>query len=236
MKLSARSKSFWVAGLVLVFLGILTAVLINQRDAVIQFLRWIQQIGFWGPVLFILLYTAFIIFLLPTVVLTFAAGFLFGIFHGSAYVVLSITLGAAVAFLIARYLFGERVTRYILQHPKLRVLDYELVREGWKIILLSRLVPFFPAKAANYFFGLARFRLKDFLIGTLLGVIPLTIINVYIGSLISDLTAIGSGQTLRSPLQWAAYGLGFAIAIVAFIYITRIARRAMTKAMNQGPQ
>ncbi len=204
-------------------------VLIAHREWIVGVLEWIRGIGFWGIVLFVGIYAAFTVLLLPTLLFTLGAGALFGLLEGSLLVLLSILLGSSISFLLARFCLGKRATEYILGHPRLRVLDMELVREGWKFILLTRLVPFFPAKLANYFFGLARFHLGDFLIGTLFGVIPLTLLNVYIGSLIGEVAALGSGEVSRSPYHWIAFGVGLIVGIAVLRRIVRLARRAMER-------
>jgi len=69
--------------------------------------------------------------------------------------------------------------------------------------------------------------LRDFVIGVFFGIIPFTITNVYIGSLAADLATIGSRTASRSKMEWTIYGIGIIIAIVAVIYITHLARRAL---------
>ena len=152
---------------------------------------------------------------------------MFGIFKGSLYVVVGTTLGAAFAFTITRHLFGERAIRFLQTHSKLKLVNDELAHKGWEIVLLTNLVPFFPFKLSNYLFGLTKISLKDFVFGVFFGIMPITIANVYIGSLAADLATISSRTASRSSVEWTIYGIGFIIAIVAVIYITLIARKAL---------
>jgi len=194
---------------------------------VVSFLEWIDGLGAWAPFLFILIDMLVVVLVLPGVIFTLGAGFMFGILRGSLYVIIGSTIGATIAFLIARYLFSKRATGFFLGHPKLKLVNDEFKRAGWKFVLLTRLVPFFPFKFSNYLFGLMQISLRDFVIGVFFGIIPFTITNVYIGSLAADLATIGSRTASRSKMEWTIYGIGIIIAIVAVIYITHLARRAL---------
>src|SRR5690606_18839488 len=98
-----------------------------------------------------------VVLILPGIFLTTGAGFIFGIAEGTAYVVIGTTLGAGLAFLIARYLLGERARSYITSHSKLNVMNDALAQHAFMMVLLTRLIPFFPGKISNYVFGLTRF-------------------------------------------------------------------------------
>jgi uncharacterized membrane protein YdjX (TVP38/TMEM64 family) len=99
--------------------------------------------------LFVVVMALVVVLLLPGVLFTTGAGFVFGIVEGTAYVVTGTVLGAVVAFLIARHLFGERARRFVLERSRLRLLSEEAVPHAWKVVLLTRLIPFFPSKLAN---------------------------------------------------------------------------------------
>jgi uncharacterized membrane protein YdjX (TVP38/TMEM64 family) len=204
------------------------------RPQVVKFFDWLDRLGPWAPVLFMLVDMLVVVLVLPGVILTLGAGFTFGVLKGSIYVVIATTLGATVAFLMARHLFGQRVSRFLLTHSKLKHIDYEFSRQGWKIVFLTRLVPFFPFKLSNYFFGLMQISLRDFVLGVFFGIIPITVNNVYIGSIAAELTTIASGAHGRSPLQWALYGIGFLAAIVVVIYLRRLARKALDGYIPKG--
>jgi uncharacterized membrane protein YdjX (TVP38/TMEM64 family) len=115
----------------------------------------------------------------------------------------------------------------------LKLVNDEFKRAGWKIVLLTSLVPFFPFKLSNYLFGLMQISLRDFIFGVFFGIMPFTITNVYIGSLAADLATIGSRTASRSKMEWTIYGIGVIIAIVAVIYITHLARRALDKYISR---
>lgn len=218
---------------ILIFIALVVVIsvfgiFIDGKYYVMSFLKWLDSIGGWAAPFFVLVDMLAVVFVLPGVILTLGAGFMFGLFKGSLYVVIGTTLGATFAFLIARYLFGEATSRYLLTHSKLKMMDVVLKHGGIKIVLLTRLVPFFPFKLSNYIFGLTNISLRDFFLGVLFGIIPITVTNVYIGSLAADLSTLGSHSASRTNVQWILYGIGFIITIILFAYITHLARKVIT--------
>lgn len=213
----------------ILFVGALAGAVIyfDAQSHLLRFFDWLEEIGAWAPLLFILIDMLVVVFVLPGVMLTLGAGFMFGVLKGSLYVVIGTTLGATIAFMIARHFFGEKTSRFVLAHSKLKLVNDEFTRKGWKIVLLTRLVPFFPFKLSNYFFGLMQISLRHFILGVFFGIWPITINNVYIGSLAADLATLGSRSSSRSQAEWAMYGIGLIITIAAVVYITRLARRAL---------
>ncbi len=214
-------------GALLVALVAGAIVLFDAEADVLALMAWLDKQTVWGPLVFTLAYTAFVVLVLPTLPLTLGAGFLFGLGQGTLLVVIADTVGAAVAFLIARHLLGGRLRRYAHRHPKFRVINDRFGREGWKVVLLTRMVPFFPFKLSNYFFGMAGYGLGGFVIGTFFGIIPITVANVYVGSLAADLALLGTPGVARSDVGWAIYGAGFVVALGTTIYLTRLARKAL---------
>lgn len=223
-----------VASMAFVALLVALLVYLGIHEQIVHLLQWFDAQGAWAPLLFILVMAAVVVLLLPGVLLTVGAGFVFGVVKGSLYVVAGTTLGAVLAFLIARHLFGQRARQFILARARLRVVDEELAPHGWKIVLLTRLIPFFPSKIANYFFGLTSFSLRGFVGGSLLGFIPFSVHNAYLGSLAADLSTLGARNAERTPLEWALYGGGFVAAVLAVVILNRLARRALDRYEKSG--
>lgn len=193
---------------------------------------WLDAQGAWAPLLFILIMMLVVVLVLPGTMLTTGAGFVFGVVEGTVYVVVGETLGATLAFLIARHLFGVRAARFVLAHARLKLVSDEITPQGWKIVLLSRLVPFFPFKLSNYFFGLTRFSLRGFVVGTFVGGIPFALYMVYLGSIAVETVTLGTRNAERTSLEWGLYGAGFVATIALLIYLNRLARRALAKYMQ----
>jgi uncharacterized membrane protein YdjX (TVP38/TMEM64 family) len=235
----ARELSLsWSIAIGVLCMAAVLAVLIyyDAHEQVLWLLQWLDAQGAWALLLFTLVMALVVVLVLPGVMFTTGAGFVFGVAQGTLCVVLGTTLGATLAFLIARYLFGARARRFILSHARLRLVSEELTPQGWKIVLLTRLVPFFPFKLSNYFFGLTRFSLRGFVFGTIVGIIPFSLHNVYLGSIAADLATLGARNSERTPLEWALYGGGFVATIAAVVYLNRLARRALARYTGDNRQ
>ena len=154
---------------------------------------------------------------------------MFGVLPGALYVIVSTTSGSVISFVLSRHFFSRRISDYFLCHPRMQLLNRKFSGTGWRGVLLTRLIPFFPFKLSNYFFGLARFSLLDFALGTFFGIIPYTFFNVYVGSLAADLSTLGARHMERSANQWYLYGLGFFLTIVGLIFVNRAAQKALSQ-------
>ncbi len=190
-------------------------------------LAWIDGLGPTGPLVFVLLYILACVLLLPGSLLTLGAGVLFGVIEGSVVVSVGSTLGATCAFLVGRYLARDWVGAKIAGNEKFKAIDEAVAVQGWKIVGLTRLSPVFPFNLLNYAFGLTQVKLKHYLIASWLGMMPGTIMYVYIGSLAGDLASLGSGERTRSTGEWILYGIGLAATIVVTVFVTRIAKKAL---------
>ncbi len=190
-------------------------------------LQWINGLGPWGPITFILIYIISTVVFFPGTLLTLGAGVIFGIVWGSIYVFIGATLGSTVAFLIGRYLARGWVTRKIAVNKKFVAFDKAVGEAGLKIVLLTRLSPVFPFVLLNYALGITDVRLRDYLVGSM-GMIPATIMYVYIGSLARNLVMVGTQNQPTNPtIQWAIRILGFLATLAVTIYVTRLAKKAL---------
>jgi hypothetical protein len=115
---------------------------------------WIKRLGIWGPLVYGLIYVAAVVALAPASALTLAAGALFGLVVGTVTASLASTTGAALAFLIARYLARDAVARKLGGDPRFEAVDRAIARNGWIIVALLRLSPVIPFNLQNYVYGL----------------------------------------------------------------------------------
>ncbi|MFN6564630.1 MAG: TVP38/TMEM64 family protein [Nostoc sp. ChiSLP01] len=234
-------RSFRLIGLILLVVGF--GFLLNTEFALAQesvktnsfnpqailreALQWIDRLGSVGAIAFIALYIVATVAFFPGSILTLGAGVIFGVVWGSLYVFVGATFGATAAFLVGRYLARDWVARKIADNKKFTAIDKAVGTEGLKIVLLTRLSPIFPFNLLNYAFGITGVSLKDYFIGSV-GMIPGTIMYVYIGSLAGNLATIGTqAQPTNPTLQWVIRILGFVATAAVTIYVTRIARKAL---------
>jgi uncharacterized membrane protein YdjX (TVP38/TMEM64 family) len=187
----------------------------------------IEQMGPWGPVAFAAVYIVAVVLLVPAAPMTLAAGVAFGAW-AFPLVLAAATVGATLAFLVARYVARGRLTKYLEKRARLRAVDKAVSDEGWKVVMLMRLSPLVPFNLQNYLFGATDIRLRPYALATLVGMIPGTILYVYLGA--AGKAALGE-QGGGSPLQWGFFGIGIvATAVVAFV----VARKARAKLAQAG--
>jgi len=219
----------WVLALLAVASLLVILYFLDVQELFQVALAWISDLGPWGPVFFIVFYILATVLFLPGLIPTMAAGLLFGVFKGTLLVSISSISGATIAFLIGRYLAREWVAGKIRGSQKFEAIDVAVAQEGWKIVGLTRLSPLFPFNLLNYAFGLTQVSLKDYFLASWLGMLPGTVMYVYIGSLAGDLAALGSGERSRTPAEWALYMVGLMATVVLTFYITRIAQKALNQ-------
>lgn len=190
-------------------------------------LGWIEGLGVVGGLAFIVIYIVATVAFLPGSMLTLGAGVIFGVVMGSVYVFVGATLGAIAAFLVGRYLTRDWVSRKLEGKPSFSAIDRAVAEEGFKIVLLTRLSPVFPFNLLNYAFGLTGVSLQNYALASV-GMIPGTILYVYLGSLAGDLARLGTEDTAAAPAtQWAIRLMGFGATVAVTVYVTRLARQAL---------
>ncbi|MGH7316374.1 MAG: TVP38/TMEM64 family protein, partial [Candidatus Rokuibacteriota bacterium] len=121
------------------------------------------------------------------------------------------------------------VARRIEGNARFKAIDAAVAREGWKIVGLTRLSPVFPFNLLNYAFGVTRVSLRDYLLASWIGMMPGTVMYVYLGSLAGDLAALGAGRRARTPAEWGFYVVGLLATVAVTVYVTRLARAALAR-------
>ena len=207
----------------------------NPQELLRNALQWIDNLGAIAPIAFILIYIIATVAFLPGSILTLGAGVVFGIVQGSIYVFVGATIGATLAFLVGRYLARGWISKKIAGNQKFSAIDRAVGNEGLKIVLLTRLSPIFPFNLLNYGLGITGVSLKDYVLGSV-GMIPGTIMYVYIGSLAGSIATIG-GETQpdANPVaQWAIRIIGLVATVAVTLYVTKIARKALDESIDTG--
>jgi uncharacterized membrane protein YdjX (TVP38/TMEM64 family) len=195
-----------------------------------DFAQWVNGLGVWGPVVFILGYAVAVVAFVPGSLLTLAAGAIFGLVRGTVYVLIAATVGSAAAFLVSRYLARAAIERRLAHNARFAAIDRAVGAEGRKIVFLLRLSPVFPFTLLNYALGLTRVRFADYLVASI-GMLPGTVLYVYYGKLAGDVAALAGGAAPEKGAgYYAVLGLGLAATIVVTTLVTRTARRALQQA------
>jgi uncharacterized membrane protein YdjX (TVP38/TMEM64 family) len=206
------------------------------QDALKDALTWVDSLGTLAPLAFIAIYNIATVLLIPGSVLTLGSGILFGLGWGTVYVIVAATLGATIAFWIGRNFARGWVSRQLEKYPKFEAIDRAVAGQGFKIVALVRLSPLFPFNLLNYAFGITQVSLKDYVLGSV-GMIPGTILYVYLGSLLGNIAMIGSKTGVIDPqtvrIQWITKIVGLVITIAVSAYITRVAKKALDESIGE---
>jgi uncharacterized membrane protein YdjX (TVP38/TMEM64 family) len=214
-----------VLGLIALAIAAIVLIRLLHLGAVFAaLLDHVRDLGALAPLLFMLLYIVGTVGFVPGSILTLGGGAIFGLVWGSLYVSIAATIGATLAFLIGRYAAREWVRGKLAENPRFNAVDKAVSRRGWRIVALVRLSPLFPFNLINYAFGLTGVPLLDYFLATWVGILPGTILYVYIGSLGGKLAQPG---THRTPLEWAIDAIGLLATIGVVVYVGRIAAKAV---------
>ncbi|MDX2165477.1 MAG: TVP38/TMEM64 family protein [Deltaproteobacteria bacterium] len=210
--------------------ALLIAVILLARTGggyIPQFAAWVNGLGAWGPIVFILGYAAAVVAFLPGSVLTLAAGAIFGLGAGVAYAFTAAVIGSSAAFLVSRYLARGAVERRLAGNARFAAIDRAVGAEGRKIVFLLRLSPAFPFSLLNYALGLTQVRFVDYLVAAV-GMLPGTLLYVYYGKLAGDVAALAGGAAVEKGAgYYTVLAIGLLATVVVTALVTRTARNAL---------
>ena len=219
-------KAIFIVGLLAA--AIAGFLLLPVRQWFLAFEDYVHQLGSLGPLMVIIAYVASTVFFIPGSALTIGSGTLFGLTTGFIVVLIGANLGALCSFLLARSFLREKVAAWAAGSPKFRSLDQAIGRQGFKMVLLTRLSPVFPFVLLNYFLGLTAVRPGPYVLGNLLGMLPATFLFVYIGAAARD--AIAGQPASTDFYQQILKYIGLAATIAVVVVVTRVARKALREA------
>lgn len=226
--MSARTTSLYLAGAAFIVVGI---AVMTSRVPVAQYVgalaECVRASGVWGPAVLATTYVLTTLLFIPVWPLTILAGFLFGPVMGTVTASVGGVTGAAAAFALGRGVAHERVQRQLACSGRFQAIDDAVRREGLKIVLLIRLSPIFPYVFTNYAFSLTKIRFRDFFLASWIGMLPGTILYVYLGTSAESIAQIASGSYRRGPVQTVLFVLGLAGTVVVTTLVTRTVRSAL---------
>lgn len=212
--------------LILVVLGFV--VVIGQRHTLEKIPEAVAALGAWAPAVCIMLYAVLASALFPAALLTVAAGAVFGLGIGTLVSSLGSTFGAALAFLVARYLAREWIESKVLNSRRFAAVDRAVTGEGWRIVALTRLSPIFPYGLLNYGFGITGVRFWPYVLASWMAMLPGTLLYVFIGTLGRSLVE----EQELSNWHRALYAIGLAATVLVVMLVARVARRVMRELVD----
>ena len=226
----------------LALVGVAVLAWVFGRPHVEASVAWLEGRGrVWGLIILALAYIPAALVLFPASLLTLGAGAVFGVPEATLAISLGSTLAASVAFLVGRTLARRWVEEKIAGSPRFRALDRAVAANGFRIVLLTRLSPAFPYGLLNYAYGLTKVRFRDFVLASWIGMLPGTLLYVYLGrgaKGIAELaTALFTGRAgARDFEQALLLFVGLLATVVVTVLVTRIARQSLRQALDDNPE
>ncbi|MEP6685547.1 MAG: TVP38/TMEM64 family protein [Verrucomicrobiota bacterium] len=214
--------------LAVVVLGLLAAAkFLPVEQWLKSFNDWVSQMGVAGIFIFIAVYAAATVLLAPGLILTIGAGFAFGLWKGFLAVSAGATLGAALAFLVARFVARDRIEAMAKGNEKFRKIDKAIGKQGAKLIFLLRLSPVIPFNLSNYLYGLTSVKFWPYVLASWIGMMPGTLLYVYLGTVGKVGLEASKGGRARSPVEYVFLGIGLIATVAVTVIVTRVAKRAL---------
>jgi len=200
-----------------VILGVLIAVIVLMRvfgltkyislQNVQKLNQWIQGLGLLGPIVYIIIYILCCVFFLPGIPITLLGAVAFGPIKGVIYVSIGATLGASAAFLIARYAARSMVEEWIKKNERLRKIDEGVRKHGWRMLMITRLVPIFPFNIQNYVYGITNISFWTYVLVSWICMLPGIVAYVFAGGALVS----GKGDIKKTMMYLAIAGVFFVI-------------------------
>jgi uncharacterized membrane protein YdjX (TVP38/TMEM64 family) len=202
------------------------------RQGFMHFESYVRSLGAVGPIVVAAAYVLCTVLFIPGSVISLGAGAIFGLKTGLLVVLVGANLGALSSFLLARTFLREKVASWAAATPKFRSLDQAIGKQGFKMVLLTRLSPLFPFVWLNYLLGLTAVRTSAYVLANLIGMLPGALLYVYIGATARDALA-GPVDASANFYQQVFKYVGLVATLVTVVVITRVARQALREAEQQ---
>lgn len=218
------------SSVIVILLSLLMIVRALPIDQAMEALHaWVAGFGIWGPVVLSAVYVLATVLFVPGTILTLAAGAAFGLPVGLVAVSIGSTVGASLAFLIARYAARDKIAAIADKHRRFGAIDRAIGEGGWKIVALLRLSPAIPFNVQNYLYGLTRIRFMPYVVTSWIAMLPGTFLYVYLGHVTG--AALGADRE-RGSWEWAMLAVGLLATVAVTIYVTRLAHHKLQEQME----
>ena len=223
-----RAVYLQVGGLILpVTVFVIASRFFPIADWVAQVQQKVMHLGAWSAVWYPLLYACCNVLLLPGGVLSMGGGFFFGLWWGFLIVLIGNVMGAAISFVISRWIGRRWLRRKLSHNPTLGALEPAVEREGWKIILLSQLHPLFPTSLLNYLYGLTTIRFRTCILWVAIGQAPGLFLYAYIGTLGQLGLNLMRGKSHPHMVEYWIWGGGLIVSLAVLMLLSRISLRLL---------
>lgn len=224
---------FKVVATVLAVAGALVAFrALGGPRLLLSLVEQVRGAGFLGVLAFAALFVVAALLLLPASVLTLGAGFAWGPALGLAVVLPSAVLAATAAFALSRSLARGWVERRVGRSARFKAIDEAVGRGGLKLVVLLRLSPLVPFNLLNPTLGLTRVALREYVVGSAVGMAPGALLYLYLGSLVTSASELLSGERPQAGAAGTTlYVLGLVATVAVTVWVTRAARVELARTL-----
>ncbi|XP_010278395.1 PREDICTED: uncharacterized protein LOC104612615 [Nelumbo nucifera] len=231
-----RGSTFRIALLLLLLAAIITACITLPMEQILKdFLLWIENnLGPWGPLVLAVAYIPLTVLAVPASVLTLGGGYLFGLPIGFVADSIGATIGATAAFLLGRTIGRSYVTSKLKDYPQFQAVAIAINRSGFKIVLLLRLVPLLPFNMLNYLLSVTPVAIGEYMLASWLGMMPITLALVYVGTTLKDLSDVTHGWGEVSAIRWVVIASGLVFSVGMMVAVTKVAKASLDKALAEN--
>lgn len=233
--LKSVEKMTWIKLGVLALIGIaivLVLIFAPWQDALQWFLDAVDRMGIWAPIIFIEVYIACTLLFIPGSLLTIGAGIVFqSVWKGFLVVSAGSTIGATGAFLWGNTLVRKSIEQKLEGNKIFAAIDRAIATQGWYLVFLLRLSPVLPFNLLNYGLGLTQVGLIPYILASWIGMMPGTVVYVYLGYVVGDLVTFEQDGIPKSPWRTVLLVVGLIATFAVLVIVTIIAKRAVQKAL-----
>ncbi|XP_010942479.1 uncharacterized protein [Elaeis guineensis] len=232
------SSLFRISLLLLLAAAIVTAFATLPMEKILKdFLVWIKQnLGPWGPLVLAVAYIPLTVLAVPASILTLGGGYLFGLPIGFIADSIGATVGATAAFLLGRTIGRPYVISKLKDYPKFQAVAIAIQRSGFKIVLLLRLVPLLPFNMLNYLLSVTPVGIGEYIMASWLGMMPITLALVYVGTTLKDLADVTHGWSEVSTARWVLLISGLLISAILMVCVTKVAKSSLDNALAENAE
>ncbi len=217
----------WIGVAVAVVVLIIAVKFLPVTTWLRHFTDWIKGLGPLGIILYMGVYAVATVLFLPGWIFTVGAGIAFGLLWGTFAAICGATIGASLAFLLSRYVARDSISKRFGKNKKFKQIDAAIGKQGWKMVGLLRLSPLIPFNLSNYLYGLTAIAFVPYVIASFVGMLPGTLLYVYLGTVGKIGLEASKGGTHRSPLEYAFLAIGLLATVVVTVFVTRAAKSAL---------
>jgi uncharacterized membrane protein YdjX (TVP38/TMEM64 family) len=197
-----------------------------SMENIMNLKAWIDGLGALGPLAYILLFIAACLFFLPGLPVALLGGLAFGPIMGALWASIGSTLGATAAFLVARYVARDMVEGWAQSNPVFKKIDDGVAAQGWRMLMITRLVPLFPFNIQNYAYGLTKIGLFTYFVVSWLCMLPGAIAFTFMGGSIVS----GQGNLGRTFLY---LGIGAVVFVIISLIPGWIKKRSKLAVLEE---